>query len=304
MPVKVGIIGVGYLGRHHARIFSEMDNARLVAVADTERDRAENIASEYHCIASADFRELLHTTDVLSIVTPTTTHREIALECLRAGKHIFVEKPITSDLEGAEEVISEARKRGLIIQTGHLERFNSGLITLSTLIDNPVFFESERLSPFLGRGTDVDITLDLMIHDIDIILSLAHSEIRSIRAVGADVLTERLDVAKAWIEFENGLSSLITSSRLSKEKRRMLKVFQRESYLLLDFQLQEVTRHYKKGTEIARDVIKPEYREPLKEELKSFINSVIHNKEPLVSGEDGRNALKIALEISHILRNR
>ncbi len=304
MPVRIGVIGVGYFGQHHARIFSTMEDSSLAAVADVDRTKAEGIGRRYDCKAFSDFRQLLPYVDAVSIVTPTTVHKDIAIDCLRASKHIFIEKPITSDLNEAEVIINEAKERGLTLQVGHLERYNSGLMKLSSLIDEPVFFESERKSPFVGRGIDVDITLDLMIHDIDIILSLVNSPVKSIRAVGADVLTDRLDVAKAWIDFENGISSLVTSSRLSGNKRRVLKVFQEESFLLLDFRSQKIIKHFKNGSKIFTDTIESEYKEPLKEELKSFVHCVLNQEKPLVTGEDGLNALKVALEISHILRNR
>ncbi len=177
MPVRVGVIGVGYLGQHHARIYSELEDIELVALADTDEKRAITFAEKYGCKAFSDYREILPKVDALSIVTPTTSHHSIAIECLRAGKDILIEKPITENIKEADELIMEAEKHGCILQVGHLERYNSALLAASGMINEPRFIESERLSPFLGRGTDVDVTLDLMIHDADIVLAIMSQQI-------------------------------------------------------------------------------------------------------------------------------
>ncbi len=304
MTVKIGVIGAGYFGQQHVRIFSELGDSYLVAIADIDKTRADELAAKYNCKSFSDYKDILTMVDAISIVTPTTTHKEIAIECLKSGKHLFIEKPITSDLDESEMIINEANRRGLLLQIGHLERYNSGVMKLADFIKSPEFIESERLSPFQGRGIDVDITLDLMIHDIDIILSLTNSPVKSIRAVGADVLTDKIDVAKAWIEFESGLSSLVTSNRLSREKKRVLKVFQKESFLLLDFQSQSIRKYSKRGMEITSEEINPAYKEPLREELKDFINCIMNGRKPLVTGMDGHNALKVALQISDLLRSK
>ncbi len=305
--VKVGVVGVGYLGRHHARVFSELDDVRLAGIVDVDGGRAKEIAEKYGCNAYLDYRELLRKVDALSIVTPTTAHYEIARECIRAGKDVLIEKPITATLEEADGLVEESAKAGVIVQVGHLERFNPAVLTVFPLIDSPRFFEAERLSPYLGRGTDVDITLDLMIHDIDIILALLSHQgkgvgVKDTKAAVAKVLTNTIDVAKVWLEFNNGAQALMTASRLSLERSRKLKIFQKESYLLLDYQDMTIRKFYKKGAEIVHDSIAVEKKEPLREELRDFVDCVIKRRTPVVSAVEGRNALRIALQIGEQLR--
>jgi predicted dehydrogenase len=302
LTVRVGVIGVGYLGQHHARIFSEIENVELTAVVDIDKKKADAFAEKYGCKAYYDYKHILNEVDAVSIVTPTTTHYSIALDCIKAGKDILIEKPITMNVKEAEKLINEAEKRDCIIQVGHLERYNPAVLAASEMIKKPLFIESERLSPFLGRGTDVDVTLDLMIHDIDIILSLISSPVKDIRAVGAKVLTDKIDVAKAWLAFENGCIALATVSRLSPEKLRRLKVFQKDSYISIDYQSSEIKRHFRTKEGISFAVTKPENKEPLKEELKDFINCVKERRRPTVSAVEGKNALKIVLEISKIIK--
>lgn len=303
MAVRLGVIGVGYLGQHHARIYSEIEGAELVAVVDVDRKRAASYAEKYGCAAHDDYREILHTVDALSIVTPTTSHYSIALDCLKAGKDLLIEKPITVSVEEADTLIRESEKSGCIVQVGHLERYNPAILFAEDMIRDPLFIESERLSPFLGRATDVDVTLDLMIHDVDIILSLVALPVREIKAVGSKVLTEKIDVAKAWIEFENGCTALVTVSRLSPEKLRRLKVFQRDSYLSIDYQNSEVKRHFKNGKGISSETVRPEKCEPLREELNDFVCCVRERRRPKVSAREGRDALKVVTEITEKINN-
>lgn len=304
MSVKVGVIGVGYLGQHHARIYSEIEEADLVAVVDIDKQKADKFAKQYKCEPYYDYKDVLDKVDALSIVTPTTTHYSIARDCLIAGRDILIEKPITVSLEEADELINSSFKKNCIIQVGHLERYNPAILTISEMIQEPMFLESERFSPFLGRGIDVDVTLDLMIHDIDIMLSFISSNVKDIHAVGAKILTNKIDVAKAWIEFENGCIALATVSRLSSEKQRKLKIFQKESYILIDYQSSEVKRYYRDdfGT-IKFEQRKPDFKEPLKEEIRDFINCIKNRKRPKVSAIEGRNALKVILEINNIIKN-
>ena len=303
MPIKVGVIGTGYLGRHHARIYSEIEGAELVALIDTDLEKAKKLADEYNCKAYSDYRDIIDRLDAVSIVTPTIYHHKIALDCLKAGKDLLVEKPITVTVSEADDLISEAEKRKLILQVGHLERYNPAVLAVSGMIKKPRFLEAERLSPFLGRGVDVDITLDLMIHDIDIILSFVPSPVIDIKATGASVLTDTIDVAKAWLEFGNGCAALLTASRLSPEKQRRLKIYQQDSYLSVDYQSCEVRSYFKKTGDIAFDVIQPEKKEPLKEELIDFVNCIKQRNKPKVCGKEGRNALKIALDITEKIKN-
>lgn len=300
--LNIGVIGVGYLGQHHARIFSELENVRLAAIVDTDKKRADDIAAKYDSTPYTDFREIFDKVDAISIVTPTKTHFETALECINAGKDVFIEKPITSTLEEAERLIEESEKRGIIIQVGHIERFNPAVLKVYSLIENPIFFEAERLSPFLGRGTDVDIIIDLMIHDIDIIFSILSRggnsvTVKDVRAVAAKVLTDRLDVAKAWLDFGNNIQALMTASRLSSEKSRILKIFQKDSYIILDYQNFSIKRFFKEDGEIKREIIQVEKKESLKEELKDFVDCIIKRRKPTVTAVDGMNALRIAFKI-------
>lgn len=302
MAVRVGVIGVGYLGRHHARIFSDIEGVELAGVSDINETAAGEIAQTYGCRAYARYREMIGQCDAVSIVTPTTTHHAIAMDCIAAGKDLLIEKPITADIGQAKAVVEAAAAKNLILQVGHLERYNPGIIAAAGMIADPRFIESERLSPFMGRADDVDVTLDLMIHDIDIVLSLVNARLTEIRAFGKTMITDMIDLAKAWLEFENGSRALITASRLSPEKVRTLKVYQRDAIIAVDYQKQEVSRSWRNGKEIVSEVIRPETREPLKEELRDFIFCVRDRKRPAVSGIEAMNALDVALKITDMLK--
>lgn len=319
--LKVGVIGVGYLGQHHARIFSKLSfkpapvttnepedghiGIRLVAVADLDIRQAEKIAKNYGCRSYHNYRDMLDRVDALSIVTPTTSHYEIAMDCIMAGKDILIEKPITTTVKEADELIDASKKVGTIIQVGHLERFNSVFLTARKLINNPVFIETERLSPFLGRGIDVDVTLDLMIHDIDIVFALMPASglnIKDIKATGASVLTDNIDIAKVWLEFDNGTQALMTASRISFAKSRKLKIFQKDSCLFADYQDLKIKRFFKEGDKVIPETINVEKKEPLMGELKDFVSCVMSRHTPVVSAIEGRNALKIAFDINNNIR--
>jgi predicted dehydrogenase len=302
LSVKVAVIGVGYLGKHHARIYSSLDGVELVAVADADMDAAKDAAEVYGGRAVSDFREILGEVDALSIVTPTTTHHDVAMECLRAGKDLLIEKPITTTVKEADGLLEEADRLGRIIQVGHLERYNPAVIEMSRMIKSPGFIESERLAPFQPRGTDVDVTLDLMIHDIDIVLSLLEGrEITDIRVMGLKVLTDKIDLAKAWIEFEGGAKALITASRIASVKQRSLKVHQKDSSLVVDYMNMTISRAFKQEGSIVTDTIEIKPHEPLREEIADFVACVRDRRRPLVSGAEGRRALKVALEITSMI---
>ncbi|HET6516169.1 MAG TPA: Gfo/Idh/MocA family oxidoreductase [Thermodesulfovibrionales bacterium] len=327
MPVRVAVVGAGYLGQHHARVYSEIREAELVGVVDIDLERAREVAARYGSRAFSSYKEVLDSSDALSIVVPTTSHYEVALDCIRAGKDVLVEKPMTVTLEQADALIREAKRTGHILQVGHLERYNPGVIALSTMIVKPRFIEALRVSPFLSRAADVDVTLDLMIHDIDVILSLVPSPIKTLHATGFSFITEKIDDARAWIEFENGTVAILTSSRMARDKERKLKVFQEDSYLELDYQKTEIRRYYHPSCGRAHtvtpdpslcglklevrsesvpgcsvDTIKPEYMEPLKKELTDFIHCIVNGERPKVSGTEGRDALNVALEINSLMR--
>lgn len=300
--MRVAVVGVGYLGEHHARVFSEIEGVELKGVVDIRRDRVLEISSRFATQAFNDYRDVLDRVDALSIVTPTTSHHEIALNALRAGKDLFIEKPITTTIEEADELIEEAEKRGCILQVGHIERYNPAVVALEGLIESPLFLESERRSPFLGRGSDVDVTIDLMIHDIDIILNIADSEIIDIKAEGASVITGMIDAASVWIEFDSGVIASLRADRISRNKVRFLRIFENNS---TGQKLTEVNYNEAELRLISRDNEKnyrPEYKEPLKEELKDFVRSVITRNPPAVTGHQARRALKVALDINSIIR--
>jgi predicted dehydrogenase len=301
--IKVAVIGVGSIGAHHARIFSELPHADLIGVVDINLARAQKIASKYNCKAYKDYTDIMDIVDAVSIAAPTTMHFQIAMDFLKNSKDILIEKPITSTIKEAEKLISEADKRRLIIQVGHLERFNSGVSLISNMIKKPQFIESRRLSPFLGRSTDVDVTLDLMIHDIDIILSLVKSEISDIKATGSKVLTDNIDIAYAWLEFEDGCIAEAVASRIANEKARELKVFQHNTYLNLNYQTQEVTCYKKLNGKVVKKIKKTERKEPLKEQLSSFVQCVKNRTQPVVSGIEGKKALQVALKISEMIKH-
>jgi predicted dehydrogenase len=301
MSLRVAVVGAGYLGQHHARIYSELSGVELAGVVDISEERAEEVARRYASRAYHDYRDVLSTVDAVSIAVPTTHHFEIALSCIQAGKDVLVEKPITTTVSQADELIREATRLNRILQVGHLERYNSGVVTLSRMVHDPHFIEAVRVSPFLNRGCDVDITLDLMIHDIDIVLSLVPSPIKSINAFGSSFVTDMIDEARVWIEFENGTKASLTASRISREKQRRLKVFQKDSCLELDYLRSEVWSLTKEG---ATEIITPEYQEPLKEELKDFVHCSVGRERPKVCGTKGRNALTVALEIASVIKAR
>jgi predicted dehydrogenase len=300
MALKVAVVGAGYLGQRHARIYSELGNVELAGVVDTDEDRAKEIAEKYSSRAYRDYRDTLMDVDALSIVVPTTEHFHIAMDCIKAGKDVLVEKPIAATVSQADELISEARKRNCILQVGHLERFNAGVVALSRRAGEPEFLEAVRLSPFLNRGFDVDVTLDLMIHDIDIILSLVSSPVREIRAFGFSLVTAKIDEARVWLGFENGAAASLTASRISGEKERRLKLFQKSSVAELDYQT-GVVEFRSAENPLEPEVVRPGYSEPLKEELRDFIRCAEQRDRPKVSGVEGRNALRLALEIRSVM---
>lgn len=314
--MKIGVIGVGHLGQHHARIFSELDDSELVGVYDIDFQRAETIAQQNHCKKFHSVKDLLKRVDAVSIATPTTTHFNYCKESLNMGKHIFVEKPVCSNLEDAKELVSIAKNNNLKIQVGHIERFNPAIIALSKILINPIFIEANRIAPFTPRGSDVPVVLDLMIHDIDIILSLMRSRVKNIKAVGIPILTNDIDIANAKIEFKNGALANITASRISLKRERKIRFFQKNMYISLDYQKKDV-QVVKKSVEIEqvmkeimsgkrqpdiselynRQKLEIIEKEPLKSELENFVDAIQNNKRPIVNGQDGYEALRVAFLI-------
>lgn len=304
--LRAGVIGVGYLGNFHAQKYAELENVELVGVADASLARAQEIATALSTKAFQDYHELIAQVDLVSIVVPTDLHHSIARECLDSDVHILLEKPITITVEEAEDLIKLAHERNKVFQVGHLERFNPAIMALDGKLNNPMFIESHRLAPFKIRGTDVNVVMDLMIHDIDIILNLVQSDIRSVSAVGVPVLSGGIDIANARLEFENGCVANVTASRVSREGVRKLRIFQPDAYFSIDYNLREITMANKKSGEldeqgvpvIALDKETFAQADALMSEIKAFINSITTGKPPVVSGEDGKRALEVALTIN------
>ncbi len=304
---RVGVVGVGHLGQHHARIYSASKEAKLVGVADIDQKRAEGVARRYHTQAYTDYSRLVDQVDAVSVVVPTTMHYQVAKDFLNWGVDVLVEKPFTNTLSEAEELSALARKQNLILQVGHSERFNAAVGALQEKVRDPRFIEVHRLGPFVARGLDVDVVLDLMIHDLDIIQAIVPSPVKNIHASGVPVLSRQIDIATTRLEFENGCVANLTCSRVSVEQRRKLRVFQEAEYLSLDYIHQELIG-YSLAPEPEPEKAKRSFflkktqaeitpQEPLKAELAAFLKCVRDRSQPLVGGNEGYRALKLALEI-------
>ena len=300
--LKVGVVGVGYLGRFHALIYSRMDSVELVGVNDSNPEQASAVAAEAGT-GSLSVTELVEQCDAVSIVVPTSLHLEIARPFLEKGVHMLLEKPIEADVAKAEEIVRLASESGTTLQIGHLERYNAGILALAERIENPRFIEAQRMGGFKARATDVDVISDLMIHDIDIILSLVDSELVSISASGTSVLTDHIDIANARLEFANGAAANVTASRVSREDSRRIRVFEPQHYLSLDFIAQRletaraVPVEGAEWPEIRTEALDIDPVKPLDAELASFVDCVIHGSQPVVDGPTGLRALEVALQI-------
>ncbi|OQX19098.1 MAG: UDP-N-acetyl-D-glucosamine dehydrogenase [Desulfobulbaceae bacterium A2] len=308
--VRIGVIGVGYLGKIHAKKYAAMAGVDLVGVADVNLEQARNVAGACGTRAFADYRELLPLVDGVSIVVPTTAHCEVARICLEQGVDILLEKPITVTLEEADQLIALAGERGRILQVGLLERFNPAVLALQPLLTHPLFIDAQRISTFKDRGVDVNVVLDLMIHDLDIILSIVKAPIESIHAVGAPVVTKTTDIANARLVFANGCVANVTASRISLDNVRRTRIFQPGSYLTVDFIRKEIMTAQlpqRRGQEVPQPVIDRRCfleQDTLELELADFLSSIRHRRTPVVSGVDGRRALEVALQVeAQIQRN-
>jgi predicted dehydrogenase len=295
--IKVAVVGVGSLGSIHARIYSKLDQAQLVGIADQDLKRAKKTARACGCPYFQDYRRLFPLAQAVSIVVPTNLHYQVARDFLQQDIHLLVEKPFTSTLTEADQLLDLAGARNLVLQVGHIERFNAAVQTIQRLPGKPLFIECHRLGPFAARVKDIGVVLDLMIHDIDIILALVDSAVESIQAVGVKVLTVHEDIANARINFKNGAVANITASRISPKSMRKIRLFQENTYISLDYEAQKAQIYVKKGKSITRKKINIKKEKPLQKELASFIQCVKEKKEPLVSGQQGRDALKVAAEI-------
>jgi predicted dehydrogenase len=303
--LKVAVIGVGHLGKWHADKYAAAADCELIAVVDTNLDNARDIAQKHGADAFEDYRDVIPLVDAVSLVVPTSAHYKIAREILEAGIHCLIEKPITETVAEAETLIEIAQTRALVLQVGHIERFNSVMNGIREYIETPQFLESTRLAPFSTRATDVSVILDLMIHDIDIILDLIGSPVRHISASGLSVLSDTIDIANARIEFENNCVANVTASRISRKRERKLRIFQKDAYLSADFQDKLLAVNRKGETDNAegfRDITHEELsfadNDALNLEVLDFIHAINTGGRPKVSGEDGKRALATAIAIT------
>jgi predicted dehydrogenase len=302
--LRAGVIGVGYLGKFHAQKYAAMPGVELIGVADTDQSCAERIAAECACRPFCDYHELLPLVDAVSIVVPTVYHHEVALDCIAAGVDILLEKPMTVTLAEADELIERAEKKNLVLQIGHLERFNAAVQAMEPFLTMPVFIESSRISTYKNRGVDVDVVLDLMIHDIDIILNIVKSPLKEIHTVGAPVVTGSTDIANARLMFENGATANVTASRISRTNIRKMRIFQPGSYINVDFANKKVMTIRLTDELLESGMPKQEVavetfanHDALKSEIEHFLENVRHRTQPLVSGHEGRRALDVALQV-------
>ena len=302
--LRIGVIGVGHLGSIHARIYKELPNCSLEAVSDTNKTRLNEISQNLNVPGYPDYRELFTKVDAVSVAVPTKLHYAVASDFLKHNIHTLVEKPFTPTLEEADKLIKIAKDNNLILQVGHIERFNSAFGATLKIIKNPKFIECHRLSPFPNRSLDVGAVLDIMIHDIDIILGLVASPIERIDSVGINVLTSLEDIANARLTFKNGCVANLTASRISDETMRKIRIFQENTYISLDYKDAEAWVYRKGLLKITKENLPIEKEQPLQKELQAFVDCVVKHETPLVSGEVARSALKVALEIQEQIWQR
>jgi predicted dehydrogenase len=296
--IKVGVVGAGRLGAFHSKVYSRLiKHVKFVGVCDCNIERSLEIGKKYHTASYSDYEDLFDKVDAVSIAVPTSLHYNIAKDFLNHNIHVLIEKPITKTLSEADELIEIAKEKNLIIQVGHIERFNSAVLAIEPYLKKPKFIECQRLGPFYKRVDDVGVVLDLMIHDIDIVLGLMKQDVTHIEAVGLSTISDYEDVANVRLTFEDGTIADITASRVTKDVVRKMRIFQEDSYVSLDYVTQEAAVFKKTDDKIIKDKIKIKKKEPLKKELKSFVECVRTLKKPIVSGVEGRRALQVALEI-------
>ena len=307
-PIAVGVVGVGYLGQYHAEKYSRMEGVELVGVVDTDSSRAREIAERVHTRPFLRHSDLFGRVQAVSIAVPTPLHHSIAREFFHHGIDVLLEKPVCCTLEETDELIAAADTKGRILQVGHVERFNGASLALQGKIRNPRFVESSRLSPFLKRAADVDVILDLMIHDIDLLLSWVDSRVKDLQAVGTPVLTPHVDIANARIEFENGCIASLTASRVAPEKLRKTHLFQPDGYFSIDYLSQKAffsgrgsAWKGERDSESIAEEIPVRKIDSLEAEIQSFLQSVKSRRPALVSGRDGKRALELALRISRTI---
>ncbi|MBF0447157.1 MAG: Gfo/Idh/MocA family oxidoreductase [Magnetococcales bacterium] len=315
IPLRAAVIGTGYLGRFHAMKYAAIAGVELVAIADLSEKRIKTLSEELGVNGYTDYNDLLPLVDLVTIATPTYSHFRIAQACLKAGVHVLVEKPITVTLEEADELVALADQMGLVLQVGHLKRFHPAIVALNKggILKNPRFIESQRLAPFKNRALDVDVVLDLMIHDVDLILNFVHSELINVEAVGSRVVTDHIDIAHARLKFQNGCIANVTASRVARDSTRRIRIFQEDSFISLDFiQSDIVVMERGEGTMELDGVQVPaikniqlpiEKYDTLEAEIRSFCDSVKQGVQPLVNGRDGRKALAVVTAIRESIAN-
>ena len=309
--IRCAVIGVGYLGRFHAQKYQLLNNAELIAVCDVNKEVCETVAIELNVLACFDYRELFGKVDAVSIAATTNAHYDIARDCLAEGIHVLIEKPITETVTQAQKLISLAASHHAKLQVGHLERFNSVRLALDAHLETPLFIESHRLAPFNPRGTDVNVILDLMIHDIDIIQTIVHSPIKNIDAQGAPILSKSIDIANARITFENNCVANVTASRISFKTERKTRIFQSNTYISIDYQNKKFAV-FQRGDgemfpgipEVIRHESVFEQGDALLEEIKAFIQCIEDDSTPLVTGQEGLSALATAEKITALIHHQ
>lgn len=310
--LRLGVVGVGYLGEFHAQKYASMEDIDFVGLTDKNPERAQEMARKYNTKAYNSHTELLSHVDGLSLAVPTVSHFEIGHDILDHGIHLLIEKPITLKLMDADRLIEVAKKNNTILQIGHIERFNPAVIKMESMLSKPLFIDSHRLAFFTNRGTDVDVILDLMIHDLDIIMHIVDSEIKEINAVGMPVISEKIDIANVRIIFSNGTVANLTASRVSNESLRMIRIFQPDNCISIDYSKRKISVTQFKGSEkdsanIPSLVHKEDEfldSDPLADQIRSFVETIKTRAEPKVTGVDGRKALAVALSIIDQIKRR
>ena len=303
-PIQCGVIGVGYLGQHHARIYSELEQCELAGIFEVDADRAKEIADKHGCPVFTDLDALADACDAISVVVPTDKHCEVAVPLLEKGCHLLIEKPLCVSSEEAETILAAAEKNNCLIQVGHIEQYNPVTSYLEEAVDQPLFITADRLAPFTPRGTEVGVVLDLMIHDLGVILQLVGAPVEKVESVGVNVLSPTEDIANSRITFANGAVANVNTSRVSEKKVREIRVFQNNAYLSLDFMKQEGHFVKREGLQLQKEEIPIEKGEPLKIELASFLDCVTNMSNPKVDATLGKQALELALRITEQIREK
>lgn len=305
--LKIGVVGIGHLGSYHLQKYNKLPDVQITGVADCEEGRVQNAAALYRCPAFTDHRELIGSVDAVSIAVPTAAHFTVAKDFLLAGVDVLLEKPITEKLADADELVAIAEANRRIFQIGFIERFNPAILALQKVMRAPLFIEAHRLHPFFERGTDVDVILDLMIHDIDIILHFTKSPLKSVEAVGVPVMSDKIDISNARLTFESGCVANLTASRISTKTMQKMRFFGMDSYNSVDYEKRELVSLGKIKTpegkfEIIQNPFEVKMHDPLEEEIRSFIHSCINRTEPAASGQNGRDALEVATLITEKMK--